>query len=266
MIKNSVTIAVVIICHNQYENLKVAVDSILTQSRKADQLVIVDDGSEDETVDLLKKLQTSVPNFFCSSQVHSGIGTARKAATSLAECDIIAVLDSDDILIPTALLCYEDIFIEYPDVDLVYGNVIVIDQGGNKLNENHYKNFKTNERLKKAIFVSPKVPFKHSAMAFKKSDYFEVGGYDENCKIKVDIDLVFRFIANHKKIMHVNETIAEHRIHQNNISRHRLAGLKQWYRFIFKYEKNFFRRISFILVRTFWELSKMAVEAMRSLI
>ncbi len=263
--KSDLTIAVIIISHNQYSNLKLAIDSLFNQSRKPDQIVILDDGSKDETTGFLEKLQMSVPNVMCRFQAHSGIGKARKEATKLADADVIAVLDSDDILFPEALASYETIFLKYPELDLVYGNVAIIDQSGQTIAENHYRSFKTHEAMKQAIFLSPKVPFKHSAIAFKKTSYFEVGGYDENCKIKVDIDLVFKFLTHHKKIMHLDEIVAGHRIHQNNISRKRLAGLIQWYRFIFKYENSFLKRISFLLVRTFWELSKMIVEMVRNL-
>lgn len=262
---NGLRIAVVMISHNQCDNLKVAVDSVLKQSRQPDQIVVLDDGSTDATRDFLKELQRTMPNLLSKSQPHYGIGKARKAATSLTDSDIVVVLDSDDVLFPTALACYENIFMKNPNLDLAYGNVAVIKEDGQLVNENRYRDFKTNEQLKKAIFVSPKVPFKHSAMAFRKNSYLEVGGYNENCKIKVDIDLMLRFIDHHKKIMHVNETIAEHRIHQNNISRNRLAGLRQWYRFIFKYERNLFKRIRLILIKTFWELSKMIVETIRNL-
>ncbi len=265
MMNSGISIAVVMISHNQCDNLKAAVKSVLKQSRQPDQIIILDDGSEDKTTELFEELKKSSPKFLCRSQPRAGIGAARKAATRLVTSDIIAVLDSDDIFLPHALSHYEAIFQKYPDLDLLYGNVAVINNAGKVVAENHYRSFEANEAMKKAIFLSPKVPFKHSAIAFKKKSYEEVGGYDENLKIKVDIDLVFRFIAHNKKIIHLNETVAGHRIHQNNISRNRLAGLRQWYRFIFKYENNFFRRIIFLLVRTFWELSKMIVEANRLL-
>lgn len=258
--KSSLKIAVAIISYNQCENVKAAIDSTFKQSRQPDQIIVLDDGSDDNTADVIEQFKNSSLKILWRFQPHSGIGAARKSVTELVNADIIAVLDSDDILLPQALMHYEAVFHKYPDLDLAYGNVAVLDQTGKVVNENRYRSFKTNGQMKKAIFLSPKVPFKHSAIAFKKKSYLEVGGYDENCRIKVDIDLVFRFIAHQKKIMHIDNIIAGHRIHQNNISRQRLTGLRQWYRFIFKYESNWLRRAQYLLARTLWELSKMAVE------
>ncbi|MDZ7336669.1 MAG: glycosyltransferase [candidate division KSB1 bacterium] len=262
--KSALKIAVAIITHNQCKNLKAAIDSIFKQSRPPDQIIILDDGSEDNTTDFLKELKKSSHKFLCKFQPHAGIGAARRAATELADADIISVLDSDDILLPQALMHYEAFFQTYPELDLAYGNVAILNRLGNVVSQNNYGTFRTNEEMKKAIFLSPKVPFKHSAIAFKKNSYLDVGGYDDNCKIKVDIDLMFRFIAHNKKIMHIDKVIAGHRIHENNVSRKRLAGLMQWYRFIFKYENDVSMRIYYLLARTFWELSKMAVERIRN--
>jgi glycosyltransferase involved in cell wall biosynthesis len=258
-------ISVVIATLNNCEKLKVAIKSVLEQELMPDQTVVLDDGSTDDTVSYLESLQQTLPNLKWRSQTHSGIGVARKQATIMADGDVIAVLDSDDILYPYTISRYKETFENNPGLDLVYGNVAVLDPKGKKLGENRYKTFKNNSAFKKAIFLRPQIPFKHSAIAFRKKSYFEIGGYDEKCDIKVDIDLILKFIQHNKTIKHLDEILAGHRVHKLNMSRNRFKGLKKWYTFIFAYEKNLMNKIFYTISKTIWESSKVGVETVRSL-
>jgi len=228
-------ISVVIATLNNCEKLKVAIKSVLEQELMPDQTVVLDDGSTDDTVSYLESLQQTLPNY------------------------------SDDILYPYTISRYKETFENNPGLDLVYGNVAVLDPKGKKLGENRYKTFKNNSAFKKAIFLRPQIPFKHSAIAFRKKSYFEIGGYDEKCDIKVDIDLILKFIQHNKTIKHLDEILAGHRVHKLNMSRNRFKGLKKWYTFIFAYEKNLMNKIFYTISKTIWESSKVGVETVRSL-
>ena len=258
-------ISVVIATFNDCKKLKVAIESVLDQELMPDQIVVLDDGSTDDTVPFLESLQKTLPNLKWRSQTHSGIGIARKQATMMADGDLIAVLDSDDILYPHTISRYKEIFTTHPGLDLVYGNVAVLDPKGNKLSENKYKTFRTNSAFKRAIFLRPQIPFKHSAMAFRKRSYLEIGGYDEKCDIKVDIDLILKFIQHNRDIKHLDEILAGHRVHNHNMSRNRFKGLKKWYTFIFAYENNLVNKVFYTISKTIWESSKVSVETVRSL-
>lgn len=262
----SLKISVVLVTYNQCRNLHAAINSVLGQTRKPDQIVIIDDGSTDNTIKYLSDLQQMVPNLIWNSQVHSGVGAARKKATMLADGDLIAVLDSDDIFYPGAISQYEEVFINDPELDLISGNVIIINSKGKKIKEHQYQKFENIRSFKKAIFLYPRIPFKHSSIAFTKNSYDSVGGYDENCNIKVDVDLMLRFIEHNKKIRHLNEIIAGHRIHNNNLSRYRLRGLIKWYQLIFKYEKDSFKRTNYLIAKTIWELMKLGLETSLNII
>lgn len=258
-------ISVVVVTYNRCNSLKLSLKSILNQNRKADEIVILDDGSEDDTIKYLNQLQKEIPNLVWKSQQHSGIGLARKEATKIASGDIIAVLDSDDIFYPNTLKWYIDMFESDSDLDLIYANVARLNCTGNILRITSYQNYKSNNAYKRAIFLKPYVPFKHIAMAFKKTSYKDVGGYDQKCNIKIDIDLMMKFILANKKIKHLNQITSGYRIHYNNVSRNRIKGLIQWYKFIIKYEKNYVNRLSYFMARSIWEISKSGVEKINAL-
>jgi glycosyltransferase involved in cell wall biosynthesis len=237
--------------------------SLLAQETLPDEIVVLDDGSDDKTVEYLETVKHILPQLKWKSQNNLGVGLARKEATKMATSEIIAVLDSDDILYPKAITEYLRMFAEYPDLDMIYGNIGVIDKNGKELKTLKYKSYKTVGDYKRAIFVNPRVPFKHSGMAFKRKSYIDVDGYDVNCRIKIDVDLVLKFILKRKKIRHTEEVVAGFRVHGGNISKKRLQGLKQWYFFIKKYEKNWIKKMTFIITKSIWELLKLAIETTR---
>ena len=257
------TIAVVIITYNRVNYLRSAVKSVLDQERLPDEIVILDDGSNDNTIEYLEEMKRKLKQLIWKSQKNSGVGVARKEAVKMSTSDIVAVLDSDDVLYPTALSAYIQMFERSPELDIVYGDIAFIDKQGCELSFLRYKNYNNNNDFKRAIFLNPRVPFKHSAVAFRKSRYFEVGGYDENCNIKIDIELMLKFIDKNMKIKHIDEKIAGFRLHDGSISRKRLKGIKKWYYFILRYEKNNINRFLFMAFRTSWELGKSVVEILR---
>ena len=258
-------ISVVIITYNRYDSLKLSLKSVLNQNRKPDEIVILDDGSEDNTIEYLMGLQKDVPYLKWKTQKHSGIGIARREATKMASGHIIAVLDSDDIFFPEALKWYSEMFENDSNLDMIYANVARLNSIGNILRITSYRSYQSNNDYKRDIFLKPYVPLKHISMAFKKTSYDDIGGYDHKCNIKIDIDLMLKFICENKKIKHLNEITSGYRIHKNNISRNRIKGLIQWYKFILKYEKNYVNRLSYFMIRTLWELSKLVVEQINNI-
>ncbi|AFG36367.1 glycosyltransferase family 2 protein [Spirochaeta africana] len=99
----SVTISVIIPTYNRAELVQQAVDSVLTQTHQPDEILVVDDGSEDETVALLQPLQ-AMGKIRVLRSLHSGMpGAARNRGIELASGEYIAFLDSDDLWMPDKL-------------------------------------------------------------------------------------------------------------------------------------------------------------------
>ena len=95
------TIACVIPSYNQQEFLPEAIESILAQKRKPDEFVIVDDGSNDSSLDYAKSYE--VKGVKVISQVNKGLPSARNTGIMNTSTDYILFLDSDDMLMENAL-------------------------------------------------------------------------------------------------------------------------------------------------------------------
>lgn len=106
------------------------VASICSQSRHPDQLVIYDDASEDETVDIVVEVLRGAP-FAVELRVNDErTGAVRNFGQALAGCsgDVIVLADQDDIWHPSRLKVLESLFERAPDVGGVFGNATIIDR------------------------------------------------------------------------------------------------------------------------------------------
>ena len=98
-------LSVAVAVHNAQRTIAQCIRSILDQLPAEHELVVVDDGSRDNTLALLFKLQEAWPgsNFHVFSQPHAGIASARNHCLRLAQGDYIVFVDGDDLLLPGAL-------------------------------------------------------------------------------------------------------------------------------------------------------------------
>lgn len=102
-----------------------ALASVSSQSYPRWELLVVDDGSDDETPTVLGELEDE--RIQCCRTEHSGLAAARNRALADANGDVVAYLDDDNILHPDWLRSIVWAFTECPDVDIVYGAMIIDD-------------------------------------------------------------------------------------------------------------------------------------------
>ena len=103
MIKTSIVIPV----YNTAPYLKECIDSVLNQTQKEIEVIAVDDGSTDNSLEILHELQKKHPQLTVIHQENLGVGGARNTGMALAVGEYIYFLDSDDYIAENALeICY----------------------------------------------------------------------------------------------------------------------------------------------------------------
>src|SRR5439155_23564909 len=93
-------ISVLIACYNGGRYLAEAIESVLKQTYPRVELIVVDDGSDDDSADVARRFGSALA---LVSQPRAGIGAARNRAVSLATGDFLAFLDADDRFLPDKL-------------------------------------------------------------------------------------------------------------------------------------------------------------------
>lgn len=129
------TISIALATYNGERYLPQQLLSYASQSRIPDQLVVCDDRSSDNTVNILKEFSSEAPFpvVVCVNDYNRGTGVSFSRALELCNGEIIAFSDQDDVWLPDKLLEIERAFIDKPHISYVISNAIVVDDCLNTL-------------------------------------------------------------------------------------------------------------------------------------
>ncbi len=123
-------VSVIIPVYNGQETICRAIDSALNQTYAEREILVVDDGSTDSTLELLRGYGGRIQ---LVQQKHNGVSIARNTGLNAARGEYIALLDSDDTWIPEKLQLQLEILDKYPSVGLTFGNLEMVSRNGEKL-------------------------------------------------------------------------------------------------------------------------------------
>jgi len=230
-------VSINIITKDRGSFLKEAIDSILIQSFKDWEIVIIDNKSKDNTKEIVEDhIKKGTPIKYLYQTEDLGISESRNLALNESDGEYVAVLDSDDVWCDEKKLEKQIKFLDSnTDHVLVGGNVVLIDKNSKEIGE--VKNLLDNKKIKSKILF--KNQFSHSGVLFRKDETLDVGGYDESLEIGEDYDLWLR-LGLKGKIANLEEKALKYRVHSGNIcSKKRDIAFKNNIRIIKKYKKDY---------------------------
>ena len=188
---------------NQAAYLEQTMKSVLEQDYSQIEYIVIDGGSTDGSVDIIKKYADRLAYWI--SEKDKGQAEAINKGLSRATGEILAWLNSDDYYLPGAISAAVKTFKGDPDIVLVYGNMLAVDGNGQTINILRYNQLTVEELLCFQIIGQPAV--------FMRRDAFEnVGGLSPTFHYLLDHHLWLR-LALQGHIMHVDETWAAARYH-----------------------------------------------------
>ena len=126
MSEHSPLVSVVMATYNRAKLLPRAIVSLGAQSYTNWELIILDDGSTDETADVVAALMAQDPRIRYQWQKNGGLTTARNAGMKLATGAMLTFLDSDDEYAPAHLKLRVDYLAAHPDIELLHGGVAIV--------------------------------------------------------------------------------------------------------------------------------------------
>lgn len=179
MNSNNSLVSIIIPTYNRTELLKLAVDSVLNQTFKEWELIIIDSGTDGKTEDMIRTSYEGTGNiryFRIEKSKNPGISTYLNYGIGLSRGKYIARLDDDDTWFYREKLEEQFRFLEEnPDYVLVGGGVIMIDK--NRKEMKRYIKKETDSEIRKYALLS--CPFDHPAVVFRKDAFDRTGGYSD---------------------------------------------------------------------------------------
>jgi glycosyltransferase involved in cell wall biosynthesis len=114
-------ISIITVSFNSEKNIEQTIKSVLGQSYKNIEYIIIDGGSSDQTVKIIKKYKNKIDYWI--SQKDTGLWNAMNKGINLCNGSIIGIINSDDYYYKNAIQVVADYFNKYPDIDFVFGSV-----------------------------------------------------------------------------------------------------------------------------------------------
>lgn len=208
-------ISVVIATRNRAEMLRDSLHSVLCQTYHNLEVIVVDDGSDDNTEEIVEGLHDDRLRYV--RQEHAGISAARNRGTSHARGEWIAVHDDDDIMLPARIeeqLAHAD-----DSVDFVYGTFINFDDETAELQLHHGRNYGYGAALSSGFAPG------HSTWLVR-AHIMRSFPYDEGIESAVDNNVVFRMLRSGVRFRHSGVYCLLRRVHSGRITNTGGAGQK----------------------------------------
>lgn len=209
------SLTVVITCYNYGQYLPHALGSVLDQTCSDYEVVVVDDGSTDNTPAVMAQYAADGRIRYIR-QANAGQPKAKNRGIAESTGEFIAFLDADDIWMPTKIEKQLALFAD-PQVGVVYSGRVLIDPSGVLIPGEDYS-LKRGDILDH-IFVDNFICF--SSSVIKRSCLDEVGWFDENLPMGIDYDLWIRLAARYR-FDYVGEPLVKYRTGHANLSKNTL--------------------------------------------
>ena len=206
-------VSVLVASYNHGRFLRSAIDSCLQQTHPDTEVVVVDDGSTDES---LRVLDRYGPRLKVVRQENRGVSAARNRGVKESRGELVSFLDSDDAWLPDKIARQVTLF-DRPSVGMVYCQLRLVDEKGGSLGTMPPGlSGRVLEEL--ALLRGPGVPAAGSSAMVRRAVLDEVGGFDESLSTSADWDL-WRRIACRHEIELVPEPLVLYRQHDRAMHR-----------------------------------------------
>lgn len=217
-------ISIVTPSYNQGNYLEKTLQSVLQQSHRDLEYIVMDGGSSDESVSILQQYSSKLS--FWRSLKDGGQADAINEGFKISRGEVLGWVNSDDLLLPGTLSAVSAYFDKYPGVDCVIGGSLVINEGGQLLRGRRIPlpviNPSRRVTYKSLVFLG--CGFHQPASFWRRSAFEAVGGLNTQYRFSFDYDMYLKF-ARKKRLGSINRYLAAFRVHSSS-----MTTKQQWLR------------------------------------
>ncbi|MCU0546424.1 MAG: glycosyltransferase [Oscillatoriaceae cyanobacterium Prado104] len=209
-------VSVIIPAYNGDRYIAQAVTSIIDQTYTNWETIVVDDGSTDNTREVLQPyLERNLDRIRYVYQDNQGVAAARNSGIREAKGELIAFLDQDDFCLPDKLAAQVALFDAHPSLGIVNSGWRIVNEQGEKIFDVTPWEYLPQLDLKTWIVYLPLLP---SAMMFSRQWLERVGGFNSEYDSVDDADLILRLALSGCEAIWLRQVTAYYRQHGQNVS------------------------------------------------
>lgn len=191
-----------------------AVESILSQTFRDFEFLIIDDGSTDGSLDILHRYATQDPRIRLWSGPNVGYVPRLNEMLALARGPLIARMDADDVSIPDRFARQVEFLRDHPEVDVVGSAMTCIDQRGYTLTD---WAFPVAHDAIQDLALTGSCPFSHPSVIMRRKAVLAVEGYKEELAPAEDYDLWLR-MGERGQLANLPDILVRYRMHDQSVS------------------------------------------------
>lgn len=222
MTSSEFDVSVVIPLYNHASYIGEAIDSVLAQTLPAHEIIVIDDGSRDNGGEIARRKLAGHPAAIVLNQANVGAHETINRCISKAKSRFVAVLNSDDLFEPGKLSRCAQLFASQRDLDLIFGDVSLIDDNGLNVNEGptfdwlqRSRNFLQRcDRLDLAL-ANENFAVTTSNFVFTKAIWERTGGF-QPLRYCHDLDFVFAALGGGRVLFDATFPHIRYRVHGAN--------------------------------------------------
>ena len=215
-------VSVIIPCYNHQAYIQDSIQSILDQTYANIELIVIDDGSKDQSVikieEMLEQCKTRFEHVYFNTRANKGLCATLNEALQLCKGKYVSIIASDDKMLPQKTQIQVEYLESNPSVVGVFGGIELIDKN-NQIMEQRVSE-KTEYGFNDIILNHHDLPT--LTQMFHLDAIREAGGYDESIKVE-DWYMLLKLSKNQKKLVYIPTVLCQYRIHDESFSQ---DGLK----------------------------------------
>jgi glycosyltransferase involved in cell wall biosynthesis len=196
-------ISIITVSFNSESTIRHTIESVLNQNYSNIEYIIIDGGSKDKTISIVKEYESRINKFI--SEKDEGIYDAFNKGISFATGDVIGIINSDDTYFSNDIISKIAKNFNNHNIDSLYGDLVYI----NNVESNNYVRYWKSSSFTNNSFISGFHP-PHPTFFVKRTVYEKYGCFDTTIKISSDFDLMLRFLEVNKiSTLYLNEPLVK---------------------------------------------------------
>ena len=226
------TFSVIIPAYNAAATLWSTVESVACQSDRDMEIIIVDDGSTDETASVMLQIACKVARVRTVSQPNGGVSSARNYGASLAKGEYLAFLDADDEWAHDKLAQHRALHATYPRLGASFAQVVFCPEKNGAMVEGRSVSNVLGGSLNVADVLIENAFCTTSNLVVSREAFDAAGGFDESMRYAEDQELVARLLANGVLMLGIDAPLVKYRMSEDGLSCNFDAMFENWHAFV----------------------------------
>jgi glycosyltransferase involved in cell wall biosynthesis len=224
-------ISVIMPAYNEERFIAEAIESVLAQTWKDFELIVLDDGSRDRTMEIAQSYARLDPRVRAESHANMGVALTLNKGLEMSSSEWVVVMHADDVMMPNRIERQLAFVAAHPELAVASSWVRHIDSQGKVIAKDN-SSLLTHEAVEKLYRANEMIGFNHPAAILLKSAVQAAGGYRPQLRVNEDVDLWNRLLERGNKILVQPEYLLHYRIHGGSASVTRARLIRKQLRWI----------------------------------